>query len=225
MDVSQFLSWLLSTTGPTLGVLALLGYLFREKWKQILTRSMTVELERLKHQLAIEQAQHAASLTPQLESVRHDFQLKLEAYKNSLIAQAEEAKIRGDVKRSIATRYVEIQFERLMAFDKAFSRMSLYLSQTMAYTADLRTAGQRSTVLNYHSEATAAESDCQMYWTPEERMAFIDHDILVVAGMKRVGDKTPQVLSSDVEWVRLVRSAFDCEKIIRQKISAIAQLN
>lgn len=72
-DITDFLIWLLSTSGPTLAILALLGFLFREKWKQVLTRSLSTELERLKHQLQIEQAEHAAGLKPQLESVKHDF--------------------------------------------------------------------------------------------------------------------------------------------------------
>ena len=76
----DFLKWILTTTGATAVVLGFLGYLFREKWKLILARSLAQDLERLKHELVMAQAEHAASLTPQLEAVKHDFQQKLEAY-------------------------------------------------------------------------------------------------------------------------------------------------
>jgi hypothetical protein len=50
-----------------LAVLGVLGFMFREKWKQILQRSLTEGIERQRHKL----------------------QQELEAYKVSLIAQAE----------------------------------------------------------------------------------------------------------------------------------------
>jgi hypothetical protein len=113
----EILDWLARAGGIIALLLATLGFMFKEKWKQLLQRSLAEDLERLKSELSKSQAEHAASLMPQLEQMKHDFQQRLEAYKVSLISEAEGAKARADLKKSIALRFAEIEFDRLIELE------------------------------------------------------------------------------------------------------------
>ena len=118
-QTSALLTWLLSTTGPPVVVLGVLGYMFREKWKQLLTRTLAHDLERLKADLQREAAIHAASLAPQLEQIKAEFQQRVEAYKVSLIAQSEQAKAQSELKKSIAIKFASNEFDRLVELEAA----------------------------------------------------------------------------------------------------------
>jgi hypothetical protein len=58
------------------------------------------------------------------EKWKHDLQQKLEAYKVSLIAEAEAAKAKQDLKKSIALRYAEIEFERFVELEHIVAGLS-----------------------------------------------------------------------------------------------------
>ncbi|EXI90192.1 MAG: hypothetical protein AW11_00895 [Candidatus Accumulibacter regalis] len=133
MALTEFwgwLDWVARGAGVVAVLLALVGFMFREKWKQVLQKSLASDLERLKAELARDNAEHAAKLLPQFEQVKHDFHQKLEAYKVGLIAQAEAAKAQSEVKKTIALRYSEIEFERLVALDLLLTQIS---SRVMAF--------------------------------------------------------------------------------------------
>jgi hypothetical protein len=117
----EILDWLARAGGIIALLLTALGFIFKEKWKQILQRSLAEDLERLKSELSKSQAEHAASLTPQLEQIKHDFQQKLEAYKVSLIAQTESVKAKSELRKSIALKYAENEFEQLMKLELTLS--------------------------------------------------------------------------------------------------------
>lgn len=136
MDVFDFLKWLLANTLTTAAAIGVLGFVFREKWKQMLTRSLAQDLEKLKAELQRESAEHAASLTPQIEQAKAEFQHKLEAYKVSLIAEAEHAKALADLKKSIALKYTAIQFDRLVSLEKALSPFTWKVCGMGAASAD-----------------------------------------------------------------------------------------
>ena len=115
--MTDFLDWVARGTGVIAVLLTVLGFMFREKWKQLLQRSLSADLERLKAELTRDNAEHAAKLLPQFEQVKHDFQQKLEAYKVGLIAQAEAAKAQSELRKTIALRFSEVEFERLIALE------------------------------------------------------------------------------------------------------------
>ena len=79
---------------------------------------LSKDLENHKSELAKSQAEHVASLAPQLEEIKHDFERKMEAYKVTLIAQAEAAKAKAELRKSIALRISEIEFERLVKLEQ-----------------------------------------------------------------------------------------------------------
>lgn len=108
--VVDFLDWLARGTPIVLLMGGLLGYFFREKVKQILARSLAVDLEHLRSQLAAQQEELKASLMRQLE-----------AYKVSLIAEAEHIKASQDVKKAVALRVLEMRLAAMSELLKAFS--------------------------------------------------------------------------------------------------------
>jgi hypothetical protein len=67
--VTEFFNGMIGGGIATL-LIAAIGFVFREKWKQMLQLSLVEDMEQIKH----------------------DFQQKLEAYKVTLIAEAEAAK-------------------------------------------------------------------------------------------------------------------------------------
>ncbi|QNI03389.1 hypothetical protein HXW73_10850 [Halomonas sp. SH5A2] len=103
--MSQIVSFLddLARATPLFLVLAsFIGYYYREKLKQVLSRSMLSEIETLKKDLNKELAEHSAQL-----------QRDIETYKVSLIAEAERVKATQDVKKSLALRMAERKFNAL----------------------------------------------------------------------------------------------------------------
>ena len=223
-DIRNFLIWLLSTSGPTLAVLAVLGFVFREKWKQLLTRSLSTQLERLKHQLQIEQAEHAAGLTPQLESVKHDFQRQLEAYKVTLIAQAEEVKLRGDVKKTIATRYVEVQFERLLKAEAALSKLSGLILNSVLYPPELRRAEQLTSCLEALEEVNARADECEMFLSPEDYLMLVKYLGTLTQLLNHFGLGKEPIGREGAKWLEAVSERIKVAKMIRDRIHAMAEI-
>ena len=222
--IPDFLIWLLSTSGPTLVVLALLGFVFREKWKQLLTRSLSTQLERLKHQLQIEQAEHAAGLTPQLESVKHDFQRQLEAYKVTLIAQAEEVKLRGDVKKTIATRYVEVQFERFLKAEAALSKISGLILNSVLYPPELRRDEQLTSCLEAFGEVNAKSEECEMFLSPEEHHMLVKYLGTLSQLLNHCGSGKEPIERDGAKWREAVSERIRVAKMIRGRIHAMAEI-
>lgn len=216
--------WLIEVSIPPALVLTLLGYMFREKWKQILTKSLSVDLEKLKHELAIAQAAHAASLTPQLESIKHDFQQKLEAYKVSLIAQAEEVKIRGDVRKTIATQYVETRFERLIALEKALSSsLNFYqASVTFAQGSQYEDAHKHGIVILNQLGAHGAE--CEMFLNRNDTREMYELFRTCAKMLTFIGPEKVPLSSDSDEWKKFIGEKERFELKIRGMIHEMASL-
>jgi hypothetical protein len=170
----NFLEWLARAGGLIAIIGVLLGFMFREKWKQILQRSLAEDLERLKSGLAKSQAEHAASLTPQLEQIKHDFQQKLEAYKVSLIDEAEAAKAKGELKKSIALRYAEIEFERLAALERAASPIAPEVIALACIDLAFKSADQLSQTLEQIRALGKASDEAEMFVSLEDRKQLIE---------------------------------------------------
>lgn len=113
----DFLDWLARAAGIVALLAALLGYMFKEKWKQLLQRSMSEHLEKLKADLLRQQTEYA-----------HTFQERLEAYKVSLIAQAEAAKAQSELNKSIALKFADIEFSRLVDLESQIAPIASTLT-------------------------------------------------------------------------------------------------
>lgn len=220
------LTWLLSTSGPPLVVLGVLGFVFREKWKQLLTRSMTRDMERLKHELALAQQNHAASLAPQLEAMKHDFHKNLEAYKTSLIAQAEEVKLKSDLKKSLGTRYLEVKFTRFMNLEKHIASAGSMFTTFVAYPMHLRSQEQVTEALAALGALGAASAESEMFLEIAERQILAKLRVNLSNMLNQLGpgpDK--QVIAiNGPESKAFITERIAVEQMIRAKIHQLAGL-
>lgn len=170
----DFLDWLAKAGGATASVLIVVGFVFREKWKQILAKSMAHDVERLKADLAKEHADHLAALAPQLEEIKHDFQQKLEAYKVSLIAEAEAAKARSELKKSIALRLAEIEFERLVALESELGPIYPFVLSRVGIAPANKTIEQWQDLQDRLARFDVAADRAEMFMTPEDRLELLN---------------------------------------------------
>lgn len=209
----DFLDWLARATGVIAVILAVIGFLWKEKWKQMLARSLGEDLERLRAKLNHEQL-----------AAQHDFQQKLEFYKVSLIAQAEEVRIRGDVKKSIATRYVEIQFNRLVKLEADFSVASQFILSAIQYPPNLRRAEQLETSLNANTAAWEAAAECEMFLSHQEcHQLYIDFRA-IFSMVSSVGVGADPIPMESAQWTEIAHAKNRCTTLIRGKIHGIAEL-
>jgi len=170
----DFLDWVARAGGIVSALLVLIGFLFREKWKQILQRSLAEDLERLKSELAKSQTEHAASLTPQLEQIKHDFQQKLEAYKVSLIAETEAVKAKGELRKSIALRYSEIEFERLITLEHVMAPIASELLAMAAIDVKNKTVEHGNSAIEQVRALGKATDEAEMFMSSDDRILLIE---------------------------------------------------
>ncbi len=170
----DFLDWLARAGGFLALLVALLGFVFREKWKQILAKSMAADIERLKADLAREHAEHSANLAPRLEAAKYDFQEKLEAYKVSLIAETERIKAQNELRKSFAMRLTEVEFERLIELESSLASIySLVLGRAKALTKD-KNVQHMVDVNKRLGELDLAMDKAEMFMPLEDRREMLD---------------------------------------------------
>lgn len=103
-ELLEFLEYL-SKLFPLFVVIAgFLAFYFREKIKQVLSRSLLGDIEKLRSNLAKDLANHSAKLQQDVES-----------YKVTLIAEAERIKATQEVKKSLALKIAEKKFTSIAA--------------------------------------------------------------------------------------------------------------
>ncbi|HEU4854075.1 MAG TPA: hypothetical protein VFS89_02170 [Nitrosospira sp.] len=131
---------------------AFIGFMFREKWKQMLQRSLTRDMEQIKH----------------------DFQQKLEAYKVTLIAEAEAAKARQDLRKSVALRYAEIEFERIVALEQVTSPLYIDILSYANIAVDNKSIEQQSLALDKIKELSRAVELAGIFLTVNDKFKFLE---------------------------------------------------
>lgn len=95
----------------------IVSFFLREKIKQMLNRSLTIEIETRRKDLQKELAEQAAL-----------YQRELEAYKVTLIAQAEQIKAAQEVKKSLALRIAERKFTAISTLLDAYTGIELQIA-------------------------------------------------------------------------------------------------
>lgn len=197
-QILDWLDWLSRAGGMVAVVVGIAGFMFREKWKQILKRSLLGDIEQLKSQLIKDQQTHAASLLPQLEQVKHDFQAKLEAYKVTLIAEAEAAKAKEDLRKSIALRYAETEFERLVALEKHTAS----IASTLVAQASMDQTGYGEQLLKSARDALSAldkaATEVAMFLEPRDLMNLQDLKVTLATMVRsHIGPNKSPLRSDD----------------------------
>lgn len=221
----EFLDWVVRAGGIIALLVGALGYMFREKWKQILKKSLAEDLERLKSELAKSQAEHAASLTPQLELIKHDFQQKLEAYKVTLIAETEAIKAKGDLRKSIALRYVEIEFERLVALEHAAAPMSSYVLSVATIDIAHKSVEHYDRVLEQIKTLNQAYEEAGMFLTSENIQLLLSFRQRIYAvAFEYVGPTKPSITLEDEPAKALLDSAGKTLVMLRTRVQSLGKL-
>lgn len=221
----DFLQWLAKAGGIVTIIITLLGFIFKEKWKQILQRSLLEDVERLKDSLVKSQAEHAASLTPQLEQIKHDFQQKLEAYKVSLIAQAEAVKAKGELKKSIAMRYSEIEFERLIVLERIIASIASEIGSFA--TIDIKHKNLKHVDQSYEKidQLNTACLEVEMFISLEDHAdhLVLRKELLDIIS-KYVGPNLPSLPNDGPEITSLITAASNAHTKLKNRIKSLGEL-
>jgi hypothetical protein len=224
-ELIEFLDWLARAGGVIVVLTTVLGFMFREKWKQILQRSLAEDLERLKSELAKKQVEHAASLTPQLEQIKHDFQQKLEAYKVSLIAEAEAVKAKGELRKNIALRYAEIEFQRLVELEHILSSIASEILSMATVAAEYKLDKNRGEAIELMHELGRAMNGAGMYLTTEERLGLSRFRKTLVDIMATyIGPGAPVLPDDDKKATDLGVASTRVQEVVQKRIQALAKL-
>ena len=220
--MTDFLDWIARGTGVIALLLTVLGFMFREKWKQLLQRSLSADLERLKAELARDNAEHAAKLLPQFEQVKHDFQQKLEAYKVGLIAQAEAAKAQSELRKSIALRFSEVEFERLIALELLIAPIASDIAALAGIETRFKTPEQATQALDKIRALGAAIEQAEMFLSNEDRLELgVFRRTLLDYLNAYVGWGKPVPPANDPMYQQLINQAASTHRKLKVQIKAL----
>ena len=126
------------------------------------------------------------------EKWKHDLQQKLEAYKVSLIAEAEAAKAKQDLKKSIALRYAEIEFERLVELEKLFSHIPSDVVRATQIPIERKTADQTRRLTEKLTETMRASERAGMFLSEDMKHKIRDFlRTLIQLAQDYVGPQKP----------------------------------
>lgn len=201
MDKLNFIQWLALQTGATIALLGLLGFVFREKWKQLLARSLATDLERLKAEL----------------------QQQVEAYKVSLIAQAEQAKAQSELRKAIALKHSMNEFDRLVDLEAAFEANSLVLVRAR-YPAAFKSAEDVELCIKEANELTRVFGRAWMFLPSDLRRDIAQHrgathQVLT----QHVGPGKPNLADDPNDPI--LRANVRIVEAIRDRIHALGRLD
>jgi|GEM_PF-2306396 len=220
--MTDFLDWIARGTGVIALLLTVLGFMFREKWKQLLQRSLSADLERLKAELARDNAEHASALLPQFEQVKHDFQQKLEAYKVGLIAQAEAVKAQSDLRKNIALRFSEVEFERLIALELVLAPIGTDIAALGAIETRFKTLEQATQTLDKIRALGAAVEQAEMFLSNADRIELgVFRKTLLDYLNAYVGLGKPAPPANDPMDQQLINQAASSHSKLKAQIKAL----
>lgn len=222
----EFLDCLARGTGIVAVLAATLGYVFREKWKQLLRRSLASDIERLKADLARQNAEHSAQLLPQLEQIKHDFQQKLEAYKVSLIAEAEAAKAASELRKTIALRYSEVEFERLVALESALGPAGTTVCALGTVDTAYKTVDDQTKALADMRALAAATAQAEMFLSNEDLQSITQlRGKLIGFVGKYVGSGKPSPGANSEEVLDIVTKSAATHRKLKAQIKQLGTLD
>jgi hypothetical protein len=220
--MTDLLDWIARGTGVIALLLTMLGFMFREKWKQLLQRSLSADLERLKAELARDNAEHSAKLLPQFEQIKHDFQQKLEAYKVGLIAQAEAAKAQSELRKSIALRFSEVEFERLIALELLVAPIGTEIAARANIETRFKTSEQKSQSLDEIRALGTAIEQAEMFLPVEDRRELNDFRMTLLDYVKAyIGSGMPATPANDPMFAQLINQAASTHRKLKAQIKAL----
>lgn len=194
--------WLIETSAPPLALVMFLGFVFREKWKQILARSLHADLERQ----------------------RHEFSRDLEAYKTVLIAQVESIKLKNDVQKSITNKYAEKKFDCLLILEQELSSTGMFVCNLLNHPAALRRPEQLQQALTAMETFSKARAKAEMFLEIAERQTVISLAVMCSELLSEIGPGHEPLGVDTPKGRALLSLQMDAENMIRDKLHKLAAI-
>jgi hypothetical protein len=199
--VKELWSAFYGAVGPV-AMIGLLGWMFREKWKQMLSRSLGLDLEREKARALRE----------------------LEGYKVSLIAEAERHKAKVELRKVIAVKHTTQEYDALVAlYDLLMTATSTICTRaTLAPAQNLESealAKQFQVALNAHEKFDQAVGRANLFLGLEVGLSCFAHsgelfqvscDHLMKSGAAPIAEETKgKLLERGAKLRSLVKRRID----------------
>jgi len=126
------LHWLSVSIGLLVPVTGLVAFFLREKIKQRLARSVALELEKERAELARDQLKYSSEL-----------QREMEAYRVSLIAEGERIKAQQQIRTAVALRIAEKRYTALSDINKAMASLHYDVTVLLDSSQDMSEVGYK----------------------------------------------------------------------------------
>ena len=153
---------------------------------------------------------------------KHDCS-EIDGSKVSLIAEAEAAKAKQDLKKSIALRYAEIEFERLVELEKLFSHIPSDVVRATQIPIERKTADQTRRLTEKLTETMRASERAGMFLSEDMKHKIRDFlRTLIQLAQDYVGPQKP-VMPDDkrAEMNKLANALHD---VLRGRIRELRKL-
>ena len=191
------------------------GFLCREKVKQVLKRTLLGDIETIKHDFAKELAEHSAQL-----------QREMEAYKVSLIAESERAKAAQEVKKSLALRMADRRFSALAALLDALGGYDVHAVSTVsimlegpADVTEKRFGEERAKAFAQDDQVRDASRAAVAFMTPDAYAKLLSiRGNAVRLLVARAAHAQPAIQSDDPRSVALLAETSALEDLLREAL-------
>lgn len=198
--LGTFFHWISVGIGFLVPVTGLVAFFLREKIKQRLARSVALELEKERAELARDQLKYSSEL-----------QREMEAYRVSLIAEGERIKAQQQIRTAVALRIAEKRYTALSDINKAMASLHYDVSVLLDLPQDMSAVGYKERWRKQVSalvEARVMRDECAAFLSPTmlERCYALTRS--VAAGLnsrKAVGD---ELIGTESQTRKDIDSAF-----------------
>ena len=143
----------------------------------------------------------------------------------TLIAEAESAKAKAELRKSIALRYSEIEFERFVELEHIVAGLP---SEVMAYAAiatEQKTNKQRQFVLDKVRELNIAIHRVGMFvsFEDKQKLLSLSEGLIDLINM-HVGDSRPAIVDSNPVLNDVMQAAAYAGIVVRGRIKELGKL-
>jgi hypothetical protein len=221
-EVVEFLDYLARATPLVLVLAGLLAFYYREKIKQILSRSVLREIETLKKDFGKELAEHSAQL-----------QRDIESYKVGLIAEAERAKATQEVKKSLALRMAERKFNALtglldahIGFDTSvIAHVGMVLVGDQAAAGQAFASNMAELMKRYARYSTAADAANAFLSVDARRLVLVIKNSAIQLLVSRADYASDPIPKEDQRAIDVLNASIALDEFLRGSLQEMERLD
>jgi hypothetical protein len=145
--------------------------------------------------------------------------------KVTLIAEAEAAKAEQELRKSIALRYAEIEFERLVELEQIITPLTFKVLTYAKCDPGSKTNEQLARVLEKSDELSRAVERAGIFITLQDERKFLEHRKLLQGVISLdIGPNQPILTDNDQEIDNLLKSNIALNNIVRKRIKQLGKL-